>query len=180
MKSSSPFSLFPLLAALILYLLLSSLLSALYFFVDLIAKRGEQRVLAPVTWGQKASRVGEVPWHPRGNVVAPSGNVSLGAAAQPAARAASEKQTTGAGRVAAHLAPAPERSVCRGRSLPSWLSAPYFMGTNCLGQTLQLMAKLGSVKPVSTEIEIQGNEWVTGINSGKLRREEKKREAEFS
>lgn len=42
------------------------------------------------------------------------------------------------------------------------------------------MAKLGSVKPVSTEIEIQGNEWVTGINSGKLRREEKKREAEFS
>lgn len=65
MKSSSPFSLFPLLAALILYLLHSSLLSALYFFVDLIAKRGEQRALAPVTWGQKASRVGEVPWHPR-------------------------------------------------------------------------------------------------------------------
>ena len=66
MKSSSSFSSFPLLAALILYLLLSSLLSALYFFVDLIAKMGEQRVLAPVTWGQKSSQVGQVPSAPQG------------------------------------------------------------------------------------------------------------------
>lgn len=65
MKSPSSFSLFPFLAALNLYLRLSSLLSALYFFIDLIAKMGEQRVLVPVTRGQQTSQVGQVPSAPQ-------------------------------------------------------------------------------------------------------------------
>jgi len=84
MKSSFSFSLFPLLATLVLYILLSSLVPAMYFFIGLIAKMGGQRVLVPVTWGQQASRVGQVASAPRG-------------AAHPAARGGPRETGHGAG-----------------------------------------------------------------------------------
>lgn len=60
------------------------------------------------------------------------------------------------------------QGVCRGSSVPSSLSILHFMGINCPGQTLRLMAELGSEKPASTKIEMQGNQWATGTNSGKF------------
>lgn len=60
------------------------------------------------------------------------------------------------------------QDVCRGSSVPSSLSILCFMGIKCPGQTLQLMAKLGSEKPANTKTEMQENQWATGTNSGKL------------